>query len=879
MRPEHRQIAALAEYQTADLNIRVRRLIIGHILTLVFVPLGFTLDYFVYPQYFLSFFTARWICALSQVPTFVILFTSVGRRYAKLLGFIWPMAPSILISWFIWRTEGSASSYYAGLNLVVIVACFLLPYTFREALLLCAMVIGGYWVACFLHTVQPFDLSAFFANTFFMSVTAVIAVTACYFMTIQRLEDFRLRHELKERNAQLAEMDRLKSEFFANVSHELRTPLTLILGPVEDLLERGNSLSASSRQSLQLIKQNALRLLKLINDLLEVVRLETGHLVLDDKPVDLAELVPGLVDSVRNLAQNKGLVLTVERGNEPLVIRGDQTRLEKVFLNLLTNAVKFTEPGGTICSRLARNNGNACIEIEDTGIGISDSELPYVFDRFRQVDGSTTRKYQGLGLGLALARDLVTEHGGTLTARSVPGQGSIFTVSIPLAGDSMRTDTQIGNVKTISDPIVRMYEDASRVSIEPTAILGYAAGTAASGGAPLVLVIDDEPDMRRFLISSLSEKYRIIEAADGDAGLELALAQRPDAIILDWMMPGKSGLEVCSAVRQDARTQDTKIILLTARVDESSKIEALKRGADDFLTKPFSTIEVHTRLVNLLRTAELQKTLRQSNRDLEETLRQLRATESRLIQSEKMNALGSLAAGLLHEINNPLNYTLTAVQLLEADIADQPPESPKLPGVVETVADIKEGMTRIKHIITDLRTFAYPTKTNLSEPFDVKDAVATALRFIAGERGTVEIDVQMNGDTKVVGSQSQITQVLVNLIQNAIKAVRKTQAMRSPFIRVSTQVEPARLFVTVWDNGTGIRSDILPRIFDPFFTTADVGGGMGLGLSICHTIVTNHHGTLDVRSEDGQWTEVTFDLPKATPGTPGTPEQNHESER
>ncbi|MHB1158377.1 MAG: ATP-binding response regulator [Phycisphaerales bacterium] len=858
MRPEHQQIAALAEYQTADLNIRVRRLIIGHILTLVFVPLGFTLDYFVYPQHFWSFFSARWICALLQVPTFVILFTPLGRRCVKPLGFIWPMAPAILISWFIWMTQGSVSSYYAGLNLVIIVACFLLPYTFREALLLCAMVIAGYWTACFLHHASPFNLSAFFANTFFMSVTAVIAVTACYFMTIQRLEDFRLRHELKERNAQLAEMDRLKSEFFANVSHELRTPLTLILGPVEDLLERGDSLSAASRQSLQLVKQNALRLLKLINDLLEVVRLETGHLVLDDQPIDLAELVPGLVDAVRNLAQNKGLTLKVERGSGSLVIRGDQTRLEKVFLNLLTNAVKFTEPGGTICARLAGDNGDAHVEIEDTGIGISASELPYIFDRFRQVDGSTTRKYQGLGLGLALARDLVCEHRGTLVARSVPGRGSIFMVSIPLAGDGMKTDTQINSVKAISDPIVRMYDDASRASVSPVD-LAPAAVSAVSDDASLVMVIDDEPDMRRFLMSSLSEKYRVMEAADGDTGLAMALENQPDAIVLDWMMPGKNGLDVCSAVRQDARTQDTKIILLTARVDESSKIEALKRGADDFLTKPFSTIEVHTRLANLLRTAELQKTLRQSNRDLEETLRQLRATESRLIQSEKMNALGSLAAGLLHEINNPLNYTLTAVQLLEADAADQTSE------MIETVADIKEGMTRIKHIITDLRTFAYPTKANLAEPFDVRDAVTTALRFIAGERGTVEIDVQMDCDTKVVGSQSQITQVLVNLIQNAVKAVRKTQTLRPPMIRISSKVEPTRLFVTVWDNGTGIRSDILPRIFDPFFTTADVGGGMGLGLSICHTIVTNHHGTLNVRSEDGHWTQVTFDLPRANP--------------
>ena len=230
-----------------------------------------------------------------------------------------------------------------------------------------------------------------------------------------------------------------------------------------------------------------------------------------------------------------------------------------------------------------------------------------------------------------------------------------------------------------------------------------------------ILVVDDEPDMRRFLVTTLAEDYHVLQAADGEQGIKLAQTQSPDLVLLDWMLPGRDGLEICQLVRRDDSTKDVKIILLTARVDEASKIKALEEGADDFLTKPFSLIEVKTRIANQLRIAYLQKDLRARNLDLEETLSQLKETESQLVQSEKMNAIGSLSAGLLHEINNPLNYTLTALQVGREFIEEDNSE------LIETMDDIDEGMTRIKDIVSDLRDFAYPNSEPKRECFDLNN--------------------------------------------------------------------------------------------------------------------------------------------------------------
>jgi signal transduction histidine kinase len=840
-------------YQEADRDLRVRSTKVGSILALILMPAGSSLDYFMYPELFWTIFQARVVGDLVLLPIFLLLFTQAGRRYVRVLSALWALTPMLCICWMIYVSEGSVSPYYAGLNLMVIAICQLLPYTMVEALLYCIAVIVAYLAACLLHGRGDIDTNQLFNNLYFIVLTAIICVTGCHYFTQRRIRDFRLRHELDLRNRQLTELDHLKSQFFANVSHELRTPLTLILSPVEALLSRRRPLPDGVQQALELVKQNGLRLLRLINDLLEIVRLEEGGLKLRRRLMRLDEFVRGMVESVRGLATHNQLTVEVVESDEPLTVSADESRMEKVLLNLLTNAIKFTPVGGAIKIRWWRDGDAAKVEVSDSGIGIAEHELPRIFDRFRQAANSAARQYQGLGLGLALAKELIEEHGGRLTATSQLGSGSSFLLELPLA---LAEDVSASQQTTQQDDegvLPEMFRAANRaaLAVDPAS----SQLTTSGSGTTRILIVDDEPDMRRFLASTLSEEFTVMQAADGESGLDLAVDQLPKLVLLDLMLPGINGLEVCRSLRADERTRDVKVLMLTARIDEQSKIAALECGVDDFLTKPFSTVEVKTRIKNLLAAAALQDDLRFRNQELSDTLARLRSTEAQLVQSEKMNALGSLAAGLLHEINNPLNYTLMAVQSVKMS-AD-----PNDKDLAETVVDIEDGMKRIRDIVSDLRAFAYPEQMDKQEPFEIQDAVKTALRFTAQELSGVEIESDLVNGVRVVGSRTHVTQVLVNLVTNAAHAVESVRQQRPPKIRIAAESQNGRLYVRVRDNGVGIEPKLLSRIFDPFFTTRDVGQGTGLGLSICHTIIQNHGGRIEARSETGNWTELTFDLP------------------
>lgn len=860
MKPPRAPAELLAAFDERDRDVRLQASKVAHVLIGVLMLAGTSLDHLVYPELAGEFFGMRLWVALFSAAALALHYTGFVRRNVRWFAMLAPLLVNAVISWMVLRSEGPASPYYAGLNLVLVGIGVLVPWSFGEALLACAFTLAAYVSACLLEGSIHENLQLLFSNVYFLVLTSVICITAAYFKRKARVSEFRLSSELARSYEQVSELERLKTEFFANVSHELRTPLTLILAPLGDLANRADRLAPELSELVQIARDNSLRLLRLINDLLEVARLESEEFKLRPEAIELGEFVQSQVESVRPIARLKGLDLSVDPPLATAWVDADPAHLEKILVNLLTNAIKFTPRGGRVGVRVGAEGSRASVSVKDTGIGISAGDLPQVFERFRQADSSSNRRFSGVGIGLSLARELAQKHGGTLSVESELGHGSTFVLLLPLRAstqpaspNSERSGSSPSRRET-DDSLIALLHDADRFI--PVAEDAAASGEpAVSDGRATVLVIDDEPDMRRYLASLLTDQYRVLEARDGTEGLAMARQQHPELVLLDLMMPGMDGWQVCRELKGSAAEDSPKVVVVTARTDEMAKIAALKQGADDFMSKPFSALEVRTRLANLRHAHELERSLRVQNAELTEAVQKLRSAEALLVQREKMKAVVRMAGGVLHEINNPLNFTLTAIGIALDRYSDA---DATLRSILE---DVRAGMLRIRDIVADLRAFANPGATTRVEEFRLYPLVDQALRFTGAELENVEVECDVPADCPVYGSKSQLLQVLTNLILNAAAALKTRSGDRKPKIRLSAEVSQGKTRISVWDNGTGIPEQLIDKVFDPFLTTRDVGQGMGLGLSICHALVVAHGGEIGIRSQLGSWTEVSFELP------------------
>jgi C4-dicarboxylate-specific signal transduction histidine kinase len=326
------------------------------------------------------------------------------------------------------------------------------------------------------------------------------------------------------------------------------------------------------------------------------------------------------------------------------------------------------------------------------------------------------------------------------------------------------------------------------------------------------------------------------------------------------MMPEKDGLQACRELRAHTPTQSIPVILLTARADEETKLAALSAGASDFLAKPFSTTELHVRIKNLVESHRYQRKLSKQNRVLESTIEQLKETETQLVQSEKMASLGRMSAGIIHEINNPLNFATTGLFTLRNKgkhlAAEQQEE------YLEILRDVEDGIKRVKNIVTDLRVFTHPD-TEQRDQVELSEVVASSLRFLSNEwKNKVEIEQRLPDHLCVWANKNKLIHVVVNLLQNSLDALRtKSFTDQGPAIRIEGRQENGNSLLIFRDNGPGIASEHLDKIFDPFFTTKEVGEGMGLGLSICYRIIQECDGKIAVKTEPGQFCEFTLQFP------------------
>ena len=411
-----------------------------------------------------------------------------------------------------------------------------------------------------------------------------------------------LRAEKKKTEAQaerLAELDEAKNRFFANLSHEFRTPLTLIIEPLRSLLRELDDEDASLPSRLRPVLRNARRLERLIGQLLDLSKLTAGQMPLQRQPVDLVAATRELREAFLPLAERHELSLKFQTEVDTLPASVDPDKLEKILSNLLSNAITFTEAGGTIWLAVSHSEepeSHAHLVVKDTGAGIPEADLQRIFDRFAQVDGSTTRPQEGTGIGLALTRDLVELHGGTIGVESEPGVGTAFTVRLPLGDVSPHELVDASNTGSAVNAA-----PLSAPSINETAATEKASPPT---DAPTVLVVDDNADVRTFLRRELDDRFRVETAATGTDALKQMRAAPPDAVVSDVMMPEMDGVELCEAVKSDDALHTVPVLLLTARAEIEDRVDGLACGTEDYLTKPFDVRELAQRLDRLMAVRE-----------------------------------------------------------------------------------------------------------------------------------------------------------------------------------------------------------------------------------------------------------------------------------
>jgi signal transduction histidine kinase/ligand-binding sensor domain-containing protein len=681
---------------------------------------------------------------------------------------------------------------------------------------------------------------------------------------------------VEEQAGKLREMDRIKTRFFNNISHEFRTPLTLNIGPMENaLMGEYGKMPGPLRRQIEVMLRNSRRLLRLINQLLDLSKLESGRMKLRVMKGSIPSLVEGIVMSFTPFAEKKDLNLTFDQPGQDILSLFDPEGLEKVFFNLLSNSVKFTPDGGTIAVRV----GDAKCEIDgatvpavsvsvrDTGSGIPTEDLDHIFDRFHQVDGTVSQVQEGTGIGLALVKELVELHGGQIQVESTVGTGTKFTVLIPTDADSL------GDCEIVSDRFSA--EPATRGPMMEMAVLDETDEEDESElytveeSAPVILVVDDSPDIREYIADCLRKHYNVIVAEDGQEGLELARSENPNMVVSDVMMPRMDGYELCRRMKSDESLAETPFMLVTSKASSQDKIQGLEAGADDYVAKPFSSRELMARVGNLIRVQEQKHALEQLNTDL------VASNSALKMASEMKSQLLSIAS---HDMKNPL----TAIREFARVLREESGESHQAELLDLIFDSSNEMLTLISQLLdsTALGAASLQITRVATDLVELAERVVERNVWIADRKGqVVHTTMDDAGSCSIDVDGERVREAMDNLVSNAIK-----YSPLQTSIYISVQRIDDEVLYTVKDEGPGMTGEDMERAFGQFqkLSARPTGGesSTGLGLSIVKQIVDLHGGRVWAENRSGGGSSFGFALPVAPAGerSPDRPSRGHRAD-
>jgi signal transduction histidine kinase len=921
--------------------------------------LSFIFDLFIYPDNLQQIYIIRTIYffAFLLLIYFFYPFDMLSPYLIILLNVI---SVAITVSLVISVTNDPSSPYILAFLAMMFHISIIMNLRILEALLLFFVVNGVYNFFAIFVIDAPFDNRWSYSLIIHSSIVVLYAYLASRIFTILGYNNLltQIDNELKtesinKQHIELKAMDNAKSELLSNISHEFRTPLTLILSPIE-LLESNLSDQQLTKNYLSVSKREGLRLLRLVNNLLDSISsLNKGNL----QHLNIVNVL-NPVNCLLELSQSFALLATAKNitldfkdlTNGKLNILFDSISFDKVTSNLLMNAVKYTSKGN-IAIFVESKNGNLVIKIIDTGVGISDDDIDSIFERFKT--GKNTHN-SGTGIGLSLVKTLVESHNGTITLVPNLPTGTIATITIPIF-----EGTTPQKQKTEHDFFESLNKQADRNVIEDTPIPNSTGEFALT-----VLIVDDEVNMRSFIFSIFEKVFNVYTASSASDALSKLKTTHFDLAILDYMLPDMNGLELNIKIK--ANYSHIKTIMLTANQDNIVKEKALDGGLDDFYVKPFHRNEllhaasklldapgiidksqslttindpiyvliiednqdiinlisdkfgeqclVHhartlkeasvyldntildiitvdiglsdgngiefildyksnstriekTRLIGIsgsisndvkfdalkvchdfiekpFNLIELELRLKnhidnvQLNRKLIAQNHRFKDNQDLMVQREKVAVLGELSMSYMHEIKNPLNYSMAAIQCLTKEvIADL-----SLDEVSDIVNDIEVGLNQINTITSNIKNYSYKELTKNREPVSIESVIEQSISFAKSNLNNIDVQV-ICPNIFVLASLNEITQIFINLLNNSASALKTQDGDKNILINASTKDNIVEIFFS--DNGPGINESETHKLYDKFYSTKSKTEGTGLGLSISRTIVEGHNGTMD----------------------------------
>ncbi len=850
-------VAATFQEHARQKNLAAARILC--VLIAVLVPSGFLLDLVVAPEHIGQFMVYRLVSSAAALFGLWLSFRPWAARHVFWVGFFPALAAAIALELMIIALGAHSSTYYGGLTQLILAVAILVYWRVRD-IGLAAVIFLGIWLVPALSEWGNIHWPIFLNNLYALAIFLTIAVAGSWTRRRSLAREYtaqaalaKTTDELSSALSQLRELDEAKNRFFANVSHELRTPITLILAPLDEALAAdADELDPAARAQLHMAQRNALKLLRLVDDILELTRLESTSVRLRAEPMDLSKMAIDLADRTRALGKRKDVEVRVNVPEGDFGIVADSTQIEKAVLNLLANALKFTDEG-TVVVGVAEAGDEVEIYVRDSGIGIPEDQLTAVFERFRQVEDGSTRRHSGTGIGLALAKEMVALHGGRIVAESEAGRGTTMRVWLPrkarIPGHALErrarevvADRERREQRGLPEwhAELRARDDYKLLHVDAaTERRIVARPERAPNHAARVLVVEDNPDMIQLIVGLLSSDYEVLAATDGEQGLALAKKKLPDLVVSDVMMPKMNGFELVRALREDPNTKHIPTVLLTARGQVEDRIEGREGGADAHLTKPFRPEELRATVRDLLKK---QGQMLDSSRD------------------ERDAAMRILSEGVAHEILNPLGFVRNAFYALRDAVEDLREQVPRSGSAEEAELDQRiehlyqagqEGIVRTRTAVDDLRRFG---KGSALPPtvLDTNDVVAQVVSVVSARRG-MKVTMELEASTPAYVPPGQIEKILLNLIKNAGQAVEGDAE-----ITVRTWNADGGVCLSVADRGPGISRDDLEKIFHPYYTTKDPDQGSGLGLALCRQMARDMGGRLDVDSEVGVGTTFTL---------------------